>query len=75
MPVRSGSREPGSLRSDHAGGLGNVVGFFLGDDGQYETSGVTWGQDGEMRTRAVRSTALFPQPASMLWDGANNQSS
>lgn len=46
MPVRGGGQGSQGLRSGHAGGLGNVFGFFLGGGDQYGTLGVTeWYQD------------------------------
>lgn len=45
MPVKSGGQDGQDLRSGHAGGLGNVVGFFLGDGGGSGTLGVTCGQE------------------------------
>lgn len=45
MPVKSGGQDGQDLRSDHAGGVGNVVVFFLGDGGRYGTLWVTWGQE------------------------------
>lgn len=41
MPVRGGGQGSQGLRSGHAGGLGNVFGFFLGGGDQYGTLGVT----------------------------------
>lgn len=45
MPVRGGGQGSQGLRSGRAGGLGNVVGFFLGGGDQYGTWEVTWGQE------------------------------
>lgn len=45
MPVRGGGQGSQGLRSGHAGGLGNVFGFFLGGGDQYGTLGVTWEQE------------------------------
>ena len=45
MPARGGGQGGQHLRNGHAGGLGTVVDFFLGDGGQYGTLGVTWGQE------------------------------
>lgn len=42
---QGGGQGSQGLRSGHAGGLGNVVGFFLGGGDQYGTLGVTWGQE------------------------------
>lgn len=43
LPIRGGGQEGQDLRIGHAGGLGDVVGFFLGNGAGYgDRSGERW---------------------------------